>query len=185
MVISGRPSSVSCSLTRSAPLCLLRAPVTALDMPLCKAATTLPVKQLGRSLCYYAPMNFLEIVLTKLIGIERLLANRVMKASEYSFSQDYVFDRLHLWSQHLGDLKGKQDTHLLEIGSYEGRSAVWFLENILTHPSSTITCIDPFFSRMAEIRFDHNMAVSRSLQRIIKIKNRSQEVLKSLKESSY
>jgi predicted O-methyltransferase YrrM len=32
--------------------------------------------------------------------------------------------------------------HFLEIGSYEGRSAVWMLQNILTHPHSTLTCID-------------------------------------------
>ena len=132
-----------------------------------------------------SPMQFLEYVLAKWIGIERLLANLTMKSSQYSFSQDYVFDRSHLWSQHLGELKGKENVHLLEIGSYEGRSAIWFLEHVLTHPSSTITCVDPFFSRMAEIRFDHNMAVSRSSQRMIKIKNRSQEVLKFLKENSY
>lgn len=32
----------------------------------------------------------------------------------------------------------------LEVGTYEGRSAYWFLENILTHPDSKITCIDKF-----------------------------------------
>lgn len=32
----------------------------------------------------------------------------------------------------------------LEIGSFEGRSAVWALENILTHPDSHITCIDDY-----------------------------------------
>jgi predicted O-methyltransferase YrrM len=36
------------------------------------------------------------------------------------------------------------EIHILEIGSYEGRSTIWFLENILLHPSSTITCIDTF-----------------------------------------
>jgi predicted O-methyltransferase YrrM len=33
---------------------------------------------------------------------------------------------------------------MLEIGSYEGRSTLWFLNNILKHPSSSITCIDTF-----------------------------------------
>lgn len=32
----------------------------------------------------------------------------------------------------------------LEIGSFQGRSTVWFLENILTHSASSITCIDTF-----------------------------------------
>lgn len=34
---------------------------------------------------------------------------------------------------------------ILEIGSYEGRSSVWFLENIIkNNKSSTLTCIDPW-----------------------------------------
>ena len=32
----------------------------------------------------------------------------------------------------------------LEIGTFEGRTAVWFLENILTHKESTLLCIDPY-----------------------------------------
>ncbi|MCA9333854.1 class I SAM-dependent methyltransferase [Candidatus Saccharibacteria bacterium] len=30
----------------------------------------------------------------------------------------------------------------LELGSYEGRSSVWMLENILTHPHATLRCVD-------------------------------------------
>jgi predicted O-methyltransferase YrrM len=33
---------------------------------------------------------------------------------------------------------------MLEIGSYEGRSTVWFLDNLLRNEKSTITCIDPW-----------------------------------------
>lgn len=38
----------------------------------------------------------------------------------------------------------KSELHILEIGSFEGKSTVWFLDNILSHPNSTITCIDPW-----------------------------------------
>jgi hypothetical protein len=34
--------------------------------------------------------------------------------------------------------------NFLELGSYEGRSTVWMLESLLTHPQSHITCVDPF-----------------------------------------
>jgi predicted O-methyltransferase YrrM len=40
--------------------------------------------------------------------------------------------------------KGKEHIRALEIGCFDGRSTVWFLENILTHGSSSITCIDHF-----------------------------------------
>lgn len=36
------------------------------------------------------------------------------------------------------------EIHLLEIGSFEGRSSVWFLDNLLTNKKSTITCLDPW-----------------------------------------
>jgi len=39
---------------------------------------------------------------------------------------------------------GRQGLHALEIGSYEGRSALWMLENVLTDTSCTLTCIDIF-----------------------------------------
>src|SRR4029078_5416833 len=32
----------------------------------------------------------------------------------------------------------------LEIGTFEGRSALWVLESILTHPTSKLTVIDAF-----------------------------------------
>jgi predicted O-methyltransferase YrrM len=44
----------------------------------------------------------------------------------------------------LKDLKGKPNLRALEIGCFEGRSTVWFLENILTDPTSEIWVVDPF-----------------------------------------
>lgn len=35
---------------------------------------------------------------------------------------------------------------ILEIGSFEGLSAVFFADNYLGHPNSTLTCVDPFTS---------------------------------------
>lgn len=49
--------------------------------------------------------------------------------------------------------------HWLEVGSHEGRSALWTLDNILP-PSilSTVTCVDPWHSWAAKKRFDENVA---------------------------
>ena len=62
---------------------------------------------------------------------------------------------------------------------------MWFFENILPHPSSTITCIDRFRNRLVEIRFDHNLAVAGCSQRVVKIKNPSQRALRILKPDNY
>ena len=130
-------------------------------------------------------INFLEEVLAKLTGVESRLAHYAMKSSDYSFSQDYVSDRTSVWNQHLAELKAKENVHMLEVGSFEGRSAIWFLSNVLTHSSSTVTCIDPFAHRIIEIRFDHNIRVSGFASRVTKIKGRSQDVLKLFREKNF
>ena len=40
-------------------------------------------------------------------------------------------------------LVNKPNLIMLEIGSFEGRGTLWFLDNILTDPSSRIYCVDP------------------------------------------
>ena len=45
------------------------------------------------------------------------------------------------WLQWLAKYKD-QPCSAVEVGSFEGRSALWFLENILTHPQSVLTCVD-------------------------------------------
>jgi len=48
------------------------------------------------------------------------------------------------WKRWLGHLSGKPGIRHLEVGSYEGNSAIWMLENILTDPTARITCVDTF-----------------------------------------
>lgn len=59
------------------------------------------------------------------------------------FSVDWFSDRTGRLTQWLSHLVN-QPTKALEIGCFEGRSSVWFLQTILTHPESTLTCIDTF-----------------------------------------
>ena len=128
------------------------------------------------------------MVLTKTIysiavAIENRLIRRSASVTGYIFTTDFVSRRIPIWEQHLIEFKGKENVSVLEIGSFEGRSTIWFLENILTHPTSSITCVDPFFR--AEIRFDHNIKVSGHANQVKKIKGRSESVLRTLKESIF
>ena len=45
------------------------------------------------------------------------------------------------WNRWLGKFKGRPCT-AIEVGSWEGRSARWFLDNILTNEQSRLVCID-------------------------------------------
>ncbi len=70
------------------------------------------------------------------------------RSSNYShepqFTQDWFSYNIGVWQQLLAGFSGKPNLRFLEIGSFEGRSTVWLLQNILTDISSNITCIDTF-----------------------------------------
>jgi predicted O-methyltransferase YrrM len=108
-----------------------------------------------------------------------------LKPGEYAFTKNWTDRKKDDWLKHLGHLKGKADLTMLEVGTYEGRSAIWFLENILTHPASKITCVDIFVQEGVEERFDHNIAVSGHAERVIKLKGYSQLVLRSLEPNAF
>jgi len=60
------------------------------------------------------------------------------------YTQDW-FDRcISYWTKHLSEFVGKENLKFLEIGSYEGRSTCWLLDNVLIHPTSKILCLDLF-----------------------------------------
>lgn len=60
---------------------------------------------------------------------------------EYKFTQDWFSRHIAVWNSVLLPLKG-MELNVLELGSFEGRSTVWLLENILINPKSRITCVD-------------------------------------------
>ena len=41
-------------------------------------------------------------------------------------------------------LDNSKQNNILEIGCYEGLSSVFFADNLLNHPMSSMTCVDPF-----------------------------------------
>jgi hypothetical protein len=106
--------------------------------------------------------------------------------TKYTFSADWVNvgGRVADWTAALAPYKGRPDVHALEIGSFEGRSALWFLDHVLTDDSSTITCIDPFGPGY-EATFDANVEASGRAHRVVKLKGLSSQVLRSLEPNSY
>jgi predicted O-methyltransferase YrrM len=53
----------------------------------------------------------------------------------------FMHGAVNLFSKYLEELKGKE-IHCLQIGAYTGDATEWLLENILTHPNSTLTDVD-------------------------------------------
>ncbi|HTS50419.1 MAG TPA: class I SAM-dependent methyltransferase [Bryobacteraceae bacterium] len=113
------------------------------------------------------------------------LAQELEQSQQYSFTADWMSYQVENWRQDFARLAGRPGLRMLEIGSYEGRSAVWFLENILTHPDSRIVCVDPFYDPLREMRFDHNVKFSRAQARLEKHRARSEAVLPRLERASF
>lgn len=59
----------------------------------------------------------------------------------YSFKHDWFTVNIPFFQRHLTGF-ASAPCQALEIGTCEGRSAVWLLQNVLTHPASRLTCID-------------------------------------------
>jgi len=113
----------------------------------------------------------------------------------FDFTSDYTTRHVQNWAKYLRPFAGKPGIQFLEIGTWEGRSACWFLQHILTHQTAHITCVDTFaYSEICfkaypymrnivphlERRFDHNIHVLNAEKKVTKIKNESQRYLRYL-----
>lgn len=73
-----------------------------------------------------------------------------------AFSTDWFSHRIPQWEQYIKPALAGKKCRWLELGSYEGRSAIWTLDNILTHAESSIDCVDIWMGQY-EKNFDGNM----------------------------
>jgi predicted O-methyltransferase YrrM len=115
------------------------------------------------------------------------------EANDYIFTTDWFSGNIPVWNIVFESYKNKPNLKVLEVGSFQGRSTVWLLENVLTHATSEITCVDTF-----EGSVEHNDDLKKNLLDIFKhnvtkfadkvtvLKGPSQEVLRALqKEEEY
>jgi predicted O-methyltransferase YrrM len=60
------------------------------------------------------------------------------------YTADYVSAWTAQWTRHLKPFIGRPDVLGLEIGAFEGRSARWFVEHVLTGERARLVAIDPY-----------------------------------------
>lgn len=115
----------------------------------------------------------------------------------YQFTQDWFSRNIYIWEKYLNKLINIPGIKMLEIGSWEGRSTCWLLENILTHVDATITCIDTFegslehknynqqYIKSIEERFKFNITITGASEKVQKIVGSSKDVLRTLPMQNY
>jgi predicted O-methyltransferase YrrM len=102
----------------------------------------------------------------------------------YQFSFDGFSARVESWKSNLNEFVGIDNLRFLEVGSLEGYSACWLLENILTGKNCQLTCIDAFLNN-TETRFDMNISRAPSTTRVLKLRGFSRDTLPALAADAY
>jgi tetratricopeptide (TPR) repeat protein len=98
----------------------------------------------------------------------------------YQFTQDWFTHNIPLWEAQLQPLANTA-VCFLEIGSFQGMSACWLLDRILTHPDATLACIDPNF----QPEFALNLAKTQSVEKVTPIVGNSHDCLPLLASEAY
>jgi tetratricopeptide (TPR) repeat protein len=118
-------------------------------------------------------------------------------AKGYQFTQDWFSRNVPIWQEFLQPYAGQPNLNALEVGSWEGRSACWLLEHVLTDATARLTCIDTFEGspelkglagsdrQSLEARFDFNIGLTGSARKVIKQVGNSYEMLRSLPLNAY
>ncbi|NJO39662.1 MAG: glycosyltransferase [Cyanobacteria bacterium CRU_2_1] len=130
--------------------------------------------------------------------IGRIQYKAKTQAKGYLFTQDWFSHNIPIWEHYLAPFINQPGLKALEIGSWEGRSTCWLLDNILTHESATITCVDTFEGSIEhndlpddvdrhaiEARFDFNIAQTNASEKVIKLVGKSRDILRFLTTNSY
>ena len=97
---------------------------------------------------------------------------------KYRFTTDWFSMNIPVWEKMLAELDGTP-CQLLEIGSWEGRSAMWMADNLLSDRDSRLECVDPWDSDYDSL-FDANHAACERRLRVNKHKGYSYTVLPTL-----
>jgi len=103
------------------------------------------------------------------------------KSKEYTFSADWFLHNIPVWEKVLQPYKGKKGISYLEIGVFEGRSLLWMLDNILTHPTARATGIDIALRK----ELLDNLSISGAENKVKTIEGRSQAKLSLLQPNSF
>lgn len=102
-------------------------------------------------------------------------------AKNYQFTQDWFTHNIPIWKRHLQQFTGIADFQVVEIGSFQGMSACWLLDNILTDPTAKITCIDLYFQQ----HFKGNITQTGVAEKVIELEGYSQDLLINLTSEFY
>jgi predicted O-methyltransferase YrrM len=116
---------------------------------------------------------------TTLLNDQRTIQYRQMGIHTPYWTKDWFSQNIPVWQALLAPYQGQKNLRFLEIGSFQGRSATWLLQNILVDPTTQIHCIDPFhWPEATREIFAYNMQPF--AERVVMHVGSSQDILPTL-----
>lgn len=119
-------------------------------------------------------------------------ANNTSYEKEYLFRTQWFKQNIPVWETALAEFQGQANLQYLEVGLYEGGSALWMLENILTDPTARLTGLDLFYDDYRYVDFKghkevfySNLELSGFQEKATIIEGFSQVELRDLPLDSY
>jgi predicted O-methyltransferase YrrM len=96
--------------------------------------------------------------------------------NNYKYSQNWFLGS-EIQNSLFQFLDKSKENKILEIGCFEGLSSVFFADNFLDNPNSSLTCVDPFLTinnndheqflqNNEEMNFDFNISVCKNSNKI-------------------
>jgi len=133
------------------------------------------------------------------VAFRRCHAIQGWAASEergYFITHDYFSGHIRNWQEWFDSRIRIAPIRILEIGSWQGASALWLLDNVIAERGGLITCVDcwegtrehAFLDQLgfcAETIFEDNIKTSGRAECVIKLKGRSQDLLPGLPPGSF
>jgi predicted O-methyltransferase YrrM len=110
----------------------------------------------------------------------------------YTFTHDYFSPAIPHWKHRFTETITASPLNALEIGSWQGGSATWLLDKVISHRGGRLTCVDPFIGSSEHIGiigdlgnnleriFDDNVMRTGHGSYVRKLVGFSQQILPSL-----
>jgi hypothetical protein len=103
--------------------------------------------------------------------------NIIIRMHIYKYTKTW-FTHCELRYQLVNFLDKTKENNILEIGCFEGLSSVFFADNFINNPKSSLTCVDPFLyidnndhcqllQNGEELNFDYNISNCKNTDKII------------------
>lgn len=140
---------------------------------------------------HFASQGQLNIAATAFRACHRLCGWPASEAKGYVFTHDYFAGHITVWQRWFTENIQQQPIRILEVGSWQGGSTLWLLDQVIAERGGSITCVDTwegssehgFLATMGlqlEELFDANISRSGHGEQVEKRKGCSQDVLPQL-----